>query len=799
MIDRAHINGYSYQKEKDSRESLFASLAKASDLFNGEMVQASAFALIFGMASINGLYPFGLSFMAACALSKKRFIIPGLFSLMGILIAIQIHGALRYLLAMIFFSLGFAIFKNRIYKSALLAGTFIFLSNTVAGLIYLSAKGLSPYDILLLGMESVLTSVMAFILIGGMPWVFKMPSQGTEKNICLAILTGVVLSIAKKYVIFGISVRDVLGVFSVLMMALVNGPGAGASTGVIIGIMGYASSLSPWLMGVLAISGLISGAFNKLGKAGVIIGFSLGVLLYNLYVNSLGEVIISWYVLLLSFGILLVIPNAIIQRIVLYLNYPSRKKTEGKRELLEDRLCEVASFLEDLGSTFIRLPLVTDSDNSSTEYLEKVCKEAQRSVCSSCGMKRVCWEKEFKRTVGSFYKFIKNYNGYSSNNDIPYLFKSRCNKTEEIVNIIKGQWEIYDLNRQINEVVKSNQQLIHHQYQKAAEIVKTMAYDIYEELDDHNIFDDKIRDKLNQMEIYPERVYTDEDPLKCQINIIKPPCKGDHHCETLIPKAIKDVLGRKTSVRIIECPLKSGSQKCRLKVSCEGVLGVSVGVTGVAKEGNDISGDGFSFSELRDGKYLLALCDGMGVGQRAFQHSEKTITLIERLLETGFNREASIKIVNSAMLAFNNDEGFSTADLVLIDTHSGKSEFIKAGAPEAYIKRGSKVEVIKGGSFPIGIMDVFSPKFTERYLKPQDMIILVTDGIVDAFSSLGNGEESLKKFISNIKTANPQKMADEILNRAKRQGEIKDDMTVLVAHLWEKNPYALCFFNDFTA
>lgn len=271
---------------------------------------------------------------------------------------------------------------------------------------------------------------------------------------------------------------------------------------------------------------------------------------------------------------------------------------------------------------------------------------------------------------------------------------------------------------------------------------------------------------------------------------------GERHCDSVVPKAVEEVLGRKSSVKVIECPLKNGSPKCRLKVICEGVLGVSVGIAGVAKEENNVSGDGFSFMELRDGKYLLALCDGMGVGKKASLYSEKTLGLIERLLETGFDKETSLKIVNSAMMAFDGDEGFSTADLAVIDTHSGKTEFIKAGAPVGYIKRGSRVDVIKGGSFPIGIMDVFSPKLMEKHLKPQDMVVMVTDGIIDALSFEENGEDVLKRFLSNLKTTNPQEVADKILNQAKKNGKSKDDMTVMVANIWVKNPYSLCFFND---
>ena len=71
--------------------------------------------------------------------------------------------------------------------------------------------------------------------------------------------------------------------------------------------------------------------------------------------------------------------------------------------------------------------------------------------------------------------------------------------------------------------------------------------------------------------------------------------------------------------------LKTGTHQCRLKIISEGILEVSVGVVGVAKQGQNISGDAFSFMQLRGGKYMLALCDGMEWVEAA-KHSEKTLT-----------------------------------------------------------------------------------------------------------------------------------------------------------------------------
>jgi len=66
------------------------------------------------------------------------------------------------------------------------------------------------------------------------------------------------------------------------------------------------------------------------------------------------------------------------------------------------------------------------------------------------------------------------------------------------------------------------------------------------------------------------------------------------------------------------------------------------------------------------------------------------------------------------------------------------------------------------------------------------MVIMVTDGVIDALSDKQNGEEVIRKILSEMKTTNPQDIAEGLLKKAKGQKSIRDDMTVLVGSIWEK-------------
>ena len=134
-----------------------------------ETIQISIFAYLFGMASINGLYPFALSFMAANFLYRRDYILPGIFSFMGTLMAMKSFMSLRYLGAMCIFFIIYILLNRIIRQNEFLFAVTVFFSNMLAGLIFLMTRGASPYDLFLLLIESGMACIMTFIIPGGMP------------------------------------------------------------------------------------------------------------------------------------------------------------------------------------------------------------------------------------------------------------------------------------------------------------------------------------------------------------------------------------------------------------------------------------------------------------------------------------------------------------------------------------------------------------------------------------------------------------------------------------------------------
>ena len=71
------------------------------------------------------------------------------------------------------------------------------------------------------------------------------------------------------------------------------------------------------------------------------------------------------------------------------------------------------------------------------------------------------------------------------------------------------------------------------------------------------------------------------------------------------------------------------------------------GLARVAKSGETVSGDNFSFMELSTGELVMVLSDGMGSGSRACQDSENLVEVLESLIEAGFRKESAIRLMNT--------------------------------------------------------------------------------------------------------------------------------------------------------
>ena len=214
---------------------------------------------------------------------------------------------------------------------------------------------------------------------------------------------------------------------------------------------------------------------------------------------------------------------------------------------------------------------------------------------------------------------------------------------------------------------------------------------------------------------------------------------------------------------------------------------MAIGNSETVKNNSSVSGDSLLNMRLKDGKYLVALSDGMGSGNEAKNSSNKALKMLENLLLSGFDKKTSLELINSSLIN-QNEEIFATLDIAIVDLYKGNIEFIKNGACPTYIKNKNKVQVIKANSLPAGIINNSDLRVFDKDISSGDIMLMCTDGILDSNVEYKNKELWVKYLFEDIETTNTKKIADLVLNEAVDNcyGNAKDDMSVVVCKFLNK-------------
>lgn len=254
----------------------------------------------------------------------------------------------------------------------------------------------------------------------------------------------------------------------------------------------------------------------------------------------------------------------------------------------------------------------------------------------------------------------------------------------------------------------------------------------------------------------------------------------------MVTDTLTEVLHR-PMMPVSECRSIINENETIIRFTEEVKYQVFYGVAKVAKDGSILSGDTYGCLAEKEGEFVLCLADGMGSGTNACRESEKVVDLLEQFLESGFSKETAAKMINSALIMQENGDMFSTVDICDLNLYTGVCEFLKAGAASSFIRREDWVETITSTSLAVGLLHETDFDIMTRKLYPGDYVVMVTDGVLDALP-FDQEEDTMKEILLSAKKRNPRELGRWILEKVLQynQNQALDDMTVLVAGLWNK-------------
>ncbi len=230
---------------------------------------------------------------------------------------------------------------------------------------------------------------------------------------------------------------------------------------------------------------------------------------------------------------------------------------------------------------------------------------------------------------------------------------------------------------------------------------------------------------------------------------------------------------------VLEVPMEVASvdgERVRLKE--RPLLHAEVGAAAEAITGSEVCGDTAWWGIIQDGRFLAALSDGMGHGENAALSSRQTVELLRLCHDAGYSRRETLTAVNGMMLLGGDGERFATADVLAIDLWKGYAALDKLGAAASWLWQDGLLTRFTGDALPLGILEDIGLSGSDMHLKDGDAVILLTDGVEDAFRSVGALENAI---LDALALSSPVSAAEFLLAAALEAdgNQRRDDQSAL--------------------
>lgn len=761
--------------------------------------------------------PFSIAIVAASLAGGIPAIMVVIAGLIGNIIGVGTIGALNYILIILMLLILICIKppkENDQYKNEQIQiSGHIFVSILLVMVAKLILTRFTIGDMLLHITLAIFSVVFYKIFVNSLVVIQEITEKrafSIEEVIGASLLISVAVSAFGNSSILGLSIRETLSILIVLILGWRNGILVGTTAGVTIGVtLGIIAQNEPEVIAVYAISGLLSGVLNRFGKIGVIAGFLIGngILLYASN-GTATDLVVFKEALVASLG-LLIIPKwgginveELIKSDNMLPEYNKRGLGQSKETI--NQLNMVSETIKDMANAYQEKPetdmyfknrqafiteLLNNLDGLEENMLYEDMVKPENEIVNE--LFDILLDKQ-EIDKEDLLKTFAKYNNYIVQYDDEKISKRMSEDIEQIVKAVNYAYKVSKSNFIWKEKVKSNKKNVQAQLDGVSKAISSIAVKIEEEIkQDGNFIDEKkkIIAALEIKDILVDGIDINKKDNRYFIEVyLREDSKTTENTDVdKIQKVLEKCLNEKLMRNEAKTKKFNKQGKRVFSYLSADKFRVQIGQATRIKNDSPVSGDSLIQIRLNDGKYLVALSDGMGTGPEARKSSQIAVKMLERLLMSGFDKDTSIDLINTTIM--NTDEEiFATLDIAIIDLYNGKVEFIKNGACPTYVKNKRKVQIVKSLSLPTGILKDISLTTYDKDIEEQDILVMCSDGILDSNVEYKNKELWVKYVLEDIETTNCQKIADLILNEAvdNSYGIAKDDMSIIVCKFGKK-------------
>lgn len=767
-----------------------------------------------------GITPFGFAIVGASMACKIPAALVCLITAIGTTIKFGGSGLLFYLLTLLIF-IALVLIKRPIEEEGrneqIRVGGPIAISVFAVQTIKMLFNGFLLYDFLYNIMFAIITFASYKLFVNSIIVIKDYKRKrvfSIEEVMGLSVMLTIAANALGELSIFGFSIRNILCILTVLIMGWKNGMLVGATTGITVGtILGILNSADPIMLASYAISGMIAGLLNKLGKIGVAIGFIIGNIVLSYVANGNTVEVIKFQEILIATLGLLAIPKTYKLQVSDILSdekllpetttrtLEENKETINKLTNMSNTISQMAQDYENAAATIVTDEELAKQEKENQEIFEDELlnnlegkednllyadlynntENILDEIFDKLTAKEVITRKDIVEIFASHNNYIMGFSQDAKEED--YIAQSDI---DEMVRAINSSYRISKINFVWKKRLDENKKTMSNQLNGVSEALSNLANQItQEEEDPYKIQKDQIKILLEEKEIILRDITIKrEESGRFLVNLYTSVCNsvdGSACSVKKIAKVLEKVLKDKMIIQKQKCALRENDDTCVFSFVSDDLYTLQVGLAKSKKDGAIISGDTTVQTKLEDGKYLIALSDGMGSGPDARKSSKIAIKMLERLLKSGFNNDTALKLINTTISANTEDDMYATLDVSILDLFKGDMKFIKNGACPTFIKRSGNVEILKSVTLPTGILNNIDLVEYEYDLQDGDIVVMCSDGIINSNKEYINKELWIQEALEEIDSEDAQRIADLILRESIDNdfGKEKDDMTVI--------------------
>lgn len=751
------------------------------------MIVQVVLGFLMGRVSVFGLNPIGIAYFAAGFSEGGGIISVALAVFIGMVSSMSIETAVCGGVIMLTLGLAADILDKR--GISIKMGHAAIISAAASAALWILQLYLMPYSgykVWLAFLSSVLIIACTRIFNDGIHYILhtKRPvNLDNEEMISIVTMAALAVWSLPKVVISDISVVEISIYFMVLLMGYCYGTGTGAVAGAAAGIIFTMCGEAGEMVGIMALLGICSGMLRQQGRLWMVSAFFVTAVALNYILDESIMDIGSMKAIGFAGILMICIPASYLRKISIH-REKDRDDKKGVQDMMRYRLEEFSDAFHKLSGALMKK--TDDKFQMSNHDMREMMKDMSVKVCENCENNENCMgqialcKPEIFGTLA-----IAQEQGCIIPDQMPEEFMSECVCPERFLSEANQNLYMARTLMGFRNRMAESRRVVAGQMKEVGDMVQHLADNIPQIKDFSIDIEEKIVSKLEGKRVIAEDIFAyEKQDGRLEISMQARTGKGRLVTSAEVARILSQILNRNI------CPSEESRKvlmnEMRHFVFVEDTpLHAITGVARIAKDGEEISGDAFSCISLPGGEMLLALSDGMGSGNDAMEESRTVIELLEQMVEAGFSHSSAIRLINSLYMSRETEDGYATADIVILNLFKGYCCFLKNGASATYLRHNKKVMMIEGQTLPVGVVHEIESYVGKVEISKGDYVIMMTDGVSDCFM---NDENDLSEYLKRCDIINPQEIAKHILDEAIRRngGKADDDMTVIVAGIWER-------------